>query len=676
MRTINFNSKMKWNKRSKYSLGLLKKCITLMLVLISLQTTMKGQTVDRVRPIWWFGIAGAANFNFYNGTAQILNDNLTLPYAFENGFGVAPYVSIFAEYRKNRVWGLMFNVAYDGRMGQFSRIEGPSSPGTSLTGEFDYIAFEPSLRIAPFAGNLYFFIGPRFSYNVQDNFMLHSEPEYGSNNESKWSDVYGVRISAQVGVGYEIPLSAPDNTTQVNLSPFVAFLPYFGEQPRSIENLTLTTVRAGMAIKIGCVHRAEPATTSEITVPPPAPAPNIQFSVSAPSYVPSQQVVKETLPLSNYVFFDIGNTEIPSRYILLTKSQAVGFSEMQLQDCQKDPSTRSARQLTMYYNVMNIVADRMRIHPDVTITLIGASAGKGEAIARANATSVKNYLVNTFGIDPSRIKIEARNRPLIPSELSTSKIDTELTVAEDNRVDIVSNSPYLMTEVKDNSAPCLNPIEVTSLDGSSPGDAKVTVNATGASSSLRSWSLDVKDSAGNSQHFGPFTSDVTNLSGAAILNGSANGSYTIVMTGYTREGDSIKKSTSFTLSRQAVPSQQEQYLSILFEFDKSRTVATYTDFLATTVSPHIQNNSIVVIDGYTDNVGSADYNQTLSVQRAQEAQLILQAATSASNLKEVEYRTNGHGNVNAPFPNTLPEERFYNRTVVIDVIPNGSVAQK
>jgi outer membrane protein OmpA-like peptidoglycan-associated protein len=75
-------------------------------------------------------------------------------------------------------------------------------------------------------------------------------------------------------------------------------------------------------------------------------------------------------------------------------------------------------------------------------------------------------------------------------------------------------------------------------------------------------------------------------------------------------------------------------------------------------------------------VGSADYNMNLSVQRAQEAQLILQAATSASNLKGVEYRTNGHGNTNAPFPNTLPEERFYNRTVVIDVIPNGSVAQK
>ena len=673
MKTLQFNLLLKKWKRSRRLSHqkpgrLLGKGILLLLAFLSLQSSLKAQ--DRVSPIWWFGASGGANFNFYRGSAQILNDNVTTSSSFENGFGVAPYVSVFVEYRQNKVWGLMFNVAYDGHRGSFTETNAPAgAAATSLNAEFDYIAFEPSLRIAPFAGNLYFFIGPRFAYNIVNNFTY--QPESGPNNESKWSDVYGVRVSAQVGVGYEIPLSAPASTTQVNLSPFVAFLPYFGEQPRSIEDLSLTTVRAGIAIKIGC----GPKQVATAVVIPPAVIPEVQFSVAPPKSVPGQQVVRETLPLSNYVFFNSGSTEIPSRYTILTKDQAVGFNETQLQDCQKNPGTRSSRQMTMYYNVMNIVADRMKKHPNATITLIGSSAGKGKEIGTANATAVKNYLVNVFGIDASRIAIEGRDRPIIASEQANSTIDTNLTNVEDNRVDIVSTSPYLMMEVKGNSALCLAPIEVLALDGSSANDAPVALSINGASSSLKSWSVNVTDEAGNTSHYGPFTSDNTTLSGSTILNGNKSGNYTIVMIAVTNAGDTIRKQSTFSLMRKAVPSQQEQMTSILFEFDKSVTVATFDNFLTNTVAPHILSNSTVVISGYTDNVGTAEHNQTLSSERAEQAQLILEAATSKNNVTGVTYKTNGYGETGVAFSNTLPEERFYNRTVIIDVIPSGTVAQ-
>jgi len=655
-------------RRQKYS-GLPGKGIMMLLVFLSLQSSLKAQ--DRVRPIWWFGVSGAANLNFYRGTTQVLNDNLTVPYAFNNGFGVAPYFSVFAEYRQNRVWGLMFNLAYDGHRGSFTETDAPEgAAATSLDAEFDYIEFEPSLRIAPFAGNLYFFIGPRFGYNITNDFTY--QPASGTNNESKWSDVYGIRASAQVGVGYEIPLSAPANITQVNLSPFISFLPYFGEQPRSIENLTLTTVRAGIAIKIGCGHKQQ--ATAEV-IPLPV-TPDVRFSVVAPNSVPGQQIVKEMLPLSNYVFFNAGSTEIPGRYTILTKNQALGFNEVQLQDCQKNPGTRSSRQMTMYYNVMNIVADRMKKHPDVTITLIGSSAGKGKEIAIANATAVKNYLVNIFGINVSRITIEGRDRPLIASEQATSIIDTNLTNAEDNRVDIVSTSPYLMMEVKDNSALCLNPIEVTAVDGSSANDAPVNLSINGASGSLKSWSVNITDGMGNTSHYGPFTSNDTTLSASTILNGNGSGKYTMIMTGVTNTGDTIRKQSTFSLTRNPVPNQQEHMVSILFEFDKSKTVATFNSFLTNTVAPHILSNSTVIISGYTDNVGTADYNLTLSEERAEQTQLLLETATSQNNVTGVTYKTNGHGETGVAFSNTLPEERFYNRTVIIDIVPSGTVVQR
>jgi len=638
--------------------------ITLLFVVLISNTSVKAQ--ERVHPKWWFGLAGAGNFNFYRGTAQILNSNLTTQYAYTNGFGVAPYMAIFVEYRPDPVWGLMLNLAYDGHRGQFDRSDAPGSVTTSLNAEFDYAVFEPSLRIAPFAGNFYLFIGPRLSYNVQQSFTEQTDNE--PNNESKWSDVYGIRLSAQVGMGYEIPLSAPANTTQINLSPFIAFLPYFGEQPRSIENLTLTTVRAGIAIKIGCGPKPVAPPAAAEVIPAPLEK-DVQFSIQAPNSVPGQKIVKETLPLSNYVFFDSGSTSIPSRYILLSKDQAPGFTEAQLQDCQKDPGTRASRQMTMYYNVLNIVGDRMKRNPSSTINLVGSSAGRGNKIGKENAEAVKSYLVNVFGIDPSRITTEGRNEPVTSSLESNNTHDLALIRAEDNRVSIISTSTDLMTEVKGNSAQCMKPIDVTAMDGSSPDDAKINVNVVGASDVLTTWSVDVSDASGNTQHFGPYNDNNETISGSAILNGNKNGTYKIVMTGQTKTGHQITKESNFTLTREVQPNQPEQMVSILFKFDKSVTVATFQDFLTNTVAPHITSNSKVVISGYTDIIGTPDYNLNLSSDRAKDAQGILESALAKTGTTGVTFKTNGFGEVGTSFANTLPEERFYNRTVVINILP-------
>ncbi len=84
------------------------------------------------------------------------------------------------------------------------RSDAPAGTSTSLNAEFDYAAFEPSLRIAPFAE--IFFI---YSLVPGLAIMLGTDLRYKQtiepNNESKWSDVYGMRLSAQVGIGNEIP---------------------------------------------------------------------------------------------------------------------------------------------------------------------------------------------------------------------------------------------------------------------------------------------------------------------------------------------------------------------------------------------------------------------------------------------------------------------------------------
>jgi outer membrane protein OmpA-like peptidoglycan-associated protein len=111
--------------------------------------------------------------------------------------------------------------------------------------------------------------------------------------------------------------------------------------------------------------------------------------------------------------------------------------------------------------------------------------------------------------------------------------------------------------------------------------------------------------------------------------------------------------------------------SILFDFDKSKSIATYEKFLTEVVSPLIPANSTVIIQGYTDIIGEESHNQALSLERATGTQAILQRALNARGVKGVKFDTNGFGeDVNdAPFDNNFPEERFYNRSVIIDIIP-------
>ena len=82
------------------------------------------------------------------------------------------------------------------------------------------------------------------------------------------------------------------------------------------------------------------------------------------------------------------------------KNQAASFKEAQLQEGQPDNlnNGRSARQLAVYHNILNIMGDRMRSNPQSTITLIGAS-DKNPAEGKIMAENIKQYLVTAFGID-------------------------------------------------------------------------------------------------------------------------------------------------------------------------------------------------------------------------------------------------------------------------------------
>ena len=635
---------------------------------LSIHEPMQAQeapVIKYTKPSWYFGIAGGANFNFYRGSTNMLNADFTPPATFHDGKGVGLFIAPLLEYhRPDTRLGFMLQAGYDNRQGKFDQVVTPCDCPADLKTNISYITVEPSIRFAPFKSNLYLYGGPRLAFNMDKSFTykLGINPAYPDQAitpdvKGDLSDVKSTIISMQIGAGYDIPLSSDTNKTQFVLSPFVAFQPYFGQNPRSVETLNITTIRAGVALKFGQGKLIQEP--SEVIL---ADA-EVQFTVNAPTNISEQRQVREVFPLRNYVFFDVESTQIPSRYILLQKEEVKDFREDQLQMVTPlNQSGRSERQMTVYYNVLNILGDRMIKNPSTTITLVGSS-NTNTAEGKEMAESVKGYLVGTFGINPSRINTKGQSKPAIPSERIGGVLELDLLREGDRRVSIESNSPVLLMEFQSGS-------NVAPMEQEAPIESYVTFDAKGSDEAFATWSVQAVDENGKSQSFGPFTEESASIPTKSILGNRPEGDYKITMIGQTKSGKVISKETNahIVLWTPAKIEEGTRY-SIIFEFNESKAINIYENYLTDVVAPKIPANATVIIHGHTDIIGEDNYNQKLSLARANEVKDILESALSKSNRSDVKFEINGYGEDPkfSPFENKFPEERFYNRTVIIDI---------
>jgi outer membrane protein OmpA-like peptidoglycan-associated protein len=246
-----------------------------------------------------------------------------------------------------------------------------------------------------------------------------------------------------------------------------------------------------------------------------------------------------------------------------------------------------------------------------------------------------------------------------------------LLQAGDRRVDIESNSPELLIQVGGGPHYMLKPVQIVT-EVEDPLDSHVVFYVVGAKEVLKSWSLEITDDQGKIQRFGPSTRDQESISGNAILGDRSQGDYKFVMMGETKGGKSVRKGSSVHLVRREEPKKEALRFSILFDFDQSKTIASYETFLTGIVTPLIPDSGLVIIHGHTDIIGDEVYNDSLSSQRVQDTRTIMERAIASMGKKGITFETFACGeNLQfAPFDNYFPEERFYNRTVMIDIVPN------
>ncbi|HCN05567.1 MAG TPA: hypothetical protein DIS79_08095, partial [Bacteroidetes bacterium] len=139
--------------------------------------------------------------------------------------------------------------------------------------------------------------------------------------------------------------------------------------------------------------------------------------------------------LLNFVFFDDSSAVIPDRYSLLSRDEAARFQVGDL---------NGRGTMPIYYHMLNIVGKKLQASPATKITLTGCNSNDGREknaleLSKARAEAVRDYFVNVWNIDPSRIAVKARNLPETPS--NPTRTDG---MEENRRVEITTTDQSIL----------------------------------------------------------------------------------------------------------------------------------------------------------------------------------------------------------------------------------------
>ncbi len=363
----------------------------------------------------------------------------------------------------------------------------------------------------------------------------------------------------------------------------------------------------------------------------------------------------DSSPLLNYVFFETAQSDIPSRYATLSGQAATeSFSESQLKGT-----------MEKYTQVLNIIGRRLRDNPEAGIKLVGCNANRGDEynrkdISRSRAESVKAYLKYIWGIESSRMQVEARNRPAVAS---ASSVDAGR--AENQRVEIYSDSANILDTIKSTYVEKISTTESVEIlpqiqsgydlarwTVALVGDGTLIDSSKGQGDLMAAYQFNLKElglaKIGTYENIGA-NIEVEDKKGQ-IYKTFANAAVRFIK----REERMAKKEGYKVM---------EKYALILFDFDradiKDRNRAVLDRIVGRIKEMPSAKVSIV---GHTDTIGKEAYNIDLSKRRAKAAYDMIFASSGIDNAN-ISYE--GAGPHNPLFDNQLPEGRALNRTVTV-----------
>jgi outer membrane protein OmpA-like peptidoglycan-associated protein len=363
----------------------------------------------------------------------------------------------------------------------------------------------------------------------------------------------------------------------------------------------------------------------------------------------------DSSPLLNYVFFETGQSDIPSRYATFSsQADTKTFNESQLKGT-----------MEKYTHVLNIIGGRLRANPEARIKIVGCNSNRGEEynrkdLSRSRAESVRAYLKYIWGVESSRMDLEARN---LPAVASASSVDEGR--AENQRVEIYSESPALLDTIKSTYVEKISNAQEIQVRPQIQagydlarwtvalvGDGTLIDSTAGQGELMPTYQFNLQD-FGLGQ-IGGYENIGANIE-VEDKRGQTYQTHASAPVRFIRREERVAKKEGYKV--------MEKYALILFDFnradikDRNRAVV---DRIVTRIKE--VPTARVRIQGHTDSIGKEAYNMDLSQRRAKAAfDMILAGGAIGSG--DISYE--GAGPHNPLFDNELPEGRALNRTVTV-----------
>lgn len=363
----------------------------------------------------------------------------------------------------------------------------------------------------------------------------------------------------------------------------------------------------------------------------------------------STQYVTEALPVLPALFFESQAITISPRYHQVAKGADFKLSDV------------APRTTAVHRDILNILGERMQKQPSTTIRLRGAAdpttEGSDCELAQRRANAVKEYLIRVWGIADSRITIQPGSGSCAP-ERPTRRLSEE-GYAENRRVEIYSDNLDVLASVakrRFNEARTIDP-------------PRLQFDPTGTSTRfVTDWEIEA--TTGNQQLFsqsgkGLPTVTMQDLS-IAVADKMRSGEPVDVrlkINGIRRSTASA--STQLSVKKDTMNIELERLTLTLFEVASDEISAIAEEQIKTFVE-NVPAGSTVIVRGFADMLGNAEFNKKLSQKRADAV-----CETIKKHLrKKVDIQCNDITTDKYP-PGiesyNTPEERFLSRTVQIEV---------
>jgi outer membrane protein OmpA-like peptidoglycan-associated protein len=641
-----------------------------------------------------YGLFFDLNYNLHSGnfTGEEWEGIPNCCPRFEKGGGIGFSAGLFYTLPVLYNWDLNIRVGVFDLSGLLSYDEDIKVP--DINGEAEDGVFEHTIDASIMSAG----IMPLMSFHATDNILINlgfragyiftksfsqkeeiKEPSWGTFEDTgtrtrhEFSgdipNASALDFAGVAGIGYSLPLNS---SKEWFLEPEIYYI--LGIMPLA-SNLkwNVNNIIGGVAIKYAPREIIPPVIPPKEApmppLPPPPQPPKFNAYITAVSVEPdgsesavSKIRVEEYLsrrihPLLNFVFFDDGSAEIPLRYSRMSDEQKAEFSPNFL---------ANLKTMQVYHQVLNIVGNRMKRNPNTTLKLIGCNSNQGVErgntnLSRQRAENVKNFVVSEWNIDAERISIEAKNLPDVPSN-PTRKEGLE----ENRRVEFKSDyneilfEPVLVRDtIRETNPPLLRfkPRVVSDVGVKSwkvvtyQGDNLLKVfEGKGQPPAILELNLQEE------QEYVPLLNEDFKYKLVVIDND--NKSWESEVQSLKVEPYTIQNKFLAMMDGEEVDARDfDRFSLISFEFNKAELTEEHMPIVEM-AKERILENSIVEIEGRTDNTGDPQRNLLLSKERAD---------VTAEALGVDKKYAKGIGIENPFYSNEFPEGRFYNRTVYISI---------